>query len=141
MDRGVIALQAERELYTLQAPCDGVLLSAMAHESEIVAAGAPLLTVGDTESLLLTVYIPETQIGRVRRGQGVRVTVDSYPDRAFAASVDRIADEAEFTPRNVTTAEERATLVFAVQIGVPNPDGALKPGMPADVAFLEGGPQ
>jgi len=63
------------------------------------------------------------------------VTVDSHPGVVFAATVVHIADEAEFTPRNVQTVEGRRATVYAVKLDVPNPDGQLKPGMPADVTF------
>jgi multidrug resistance efflux pump len=86
----------------------------------------------------LTIYVGETDIGRVRQGQQVDVTVDSFPGRTFAGRVTFIAQEAEFTPRNVQTKDERATTVFAVRVELPNPDRALKPGMPADAVIREG---
>jgi len=63
------------------------------------------------------------------------VKVDSYPQEAFTATVIRVADQAEFTPRNVQTVEGRRTTVYALKLSVPNPEGKLKPGMPADVTF------
>lgn len=87
----------------------------------------------------LTVYISETDIGRVRLGQTAEVTVDSFPGRVFRGTVTFIAQNAEFTPRNVQTRDERATTVFAVRVTLPNADHALKPGMPADVTLLERG--
>jgi len=80
----------------------------------------------------LVIYIPENRIGQVQVGQEVEVQVDSFPGRVFVGQVQNIAGEAEFTPRNVQTQEERVNLVFAVKVRIPNPDGALKPGMPAD---------
>ena len=79
--------------------------------------------------------MPETRVGQVTLGQMVRVTVDSFPGRAFEGTVVHIADSAEFTPRNVATKEERVNLVFGVEIDLENEDGALKPGMPADAQF------
>jgi HlyD family secretion protein len=99
--------------------------------------GATLLIIGDTAHLYMTVYIPENRYGEVNLGQTVQVNVDSFPGQAFTAKVTRIADRAEFTPRNVQTAEGRATTVFAVKLAVENADGKLKPGMPADVVFEE----
>lgn len=81
------------------------------------------------------VYLPEDRYGRVKLGQAARVTVDSYPDQVFTGAVVHIADQAEFTPRNVQTAEGRKVMVFAVRLSLANPDGKLKPGMPADVRF------
>jgi multidrug resistance efflux pump len=79
--------------------------------------------------------VPEDRIGEIQIGQSVAVTVDSFPGRTFAGHVDRIGTEPEYTPRNVTTVEERKNTFYAVEIRLPNPDHALKPGMPADAAF------
>ena len=102
---------------------------------EAATAGGPLLTIANLDSVTLDVYIPETQIGHLQVGQEVKVMVDSYPARVFTGQLARIADEAEFTPRNVQTQEERVNLVFAVTVRIPNPSHTLKPGMPADATF------
>jgi membrane fusion protein YbhG len=73
----------------------------------------------------------------VRQGQAAQVTVDSFPGRVFTGKVTFIAQEAQFTPRNVQTKDERATTVFAVRVELANPDHALKPGMPADAVIVE----
>ncbi|HMO59841.1 MAG TPA: efflux RND transporter periplasmic adaptor subunit [Roseiflexaceae bacterium] len=99
---------------------------------EQVNPGATLLTIGVLDPARLTIYISETQIGRVTLGQTAEVTVDTFPGRIFTGRVSFIAQQAVFTPRNVQTQDERATTVFAVRIELPNADGALKPGMPAD---------
>lgn len=122
---------------TLSAPRAGVILSRPIHEGEQVTIGAPLMTIGGLDTVRLTVYISEADIGHVRLGQAVDVTVDSYPGRQFRGQVTFIAQNAEFTPRNVQTADERATTVFAVRVELPNADHALKPGMPADAVLLE----
>jgi multidrug resistance efflux pump len=129
------ALLSRRDRRTISAPADGVVLDVVAHPGEIAAPGATLLTLADLSRVRLTVYVPEPRLGEVHLGQSVQVTVDSFPERAFQGRVARIADRAEFTPRNVATREERANLVFAVEIDLPNEDGALKPGMPADAAW------
>ena len=84
-------------------------------------------------------YLPEDSYGQVKLGQAARVAVDSYPGVSFTASVIHIADQAEFTPRNVQTVQGRRTTVYAIKLNVPNPDSKLKPGMPADVTFDEPG--
>jgi len=99
--------------------------------------GAPLLTLADLDALTLTIYVREDQLGQVQLGQVASVTVDAYPERVFAGAVDFISSQAEFTPKNVQTQEERANMVFAVKISLPNPDHALKPGMPADALLSE----
>jgi len=84
----------------------------------------------------LTIYVPQDQLGRVNLGQDVRVEVDSFPDQVFRGTVFAIADEAEFTPRNVQTEEDRVNMVFAVDVSIPNPEHKLKPGVPADATIL-----
>jgi multidrug resistance efflux pump len=122
---------------TLLAPRDGIVLSRSLHEGEQANPGATLMTVGALDPVRLTIYIPETDIGRVRQGQKARVTVDSFPGKSFEGAVMFIAQEAQFTPRNVQTKDERATTVFAVRIELANADHALKPGMPADAVIVE----
>ncbi len=131
------ALQVQIDKLTLHAPLKGVVLKRSIEPGEFVAPGAGLMTIGDTGNLYLTVYIPEDRYGQIKLGQPVMVKVDSFPSESFTAKVTRIADQAEFTPRNVQTAEGRATTVFAVKLAVDNAGGKLKPGMPADVFFNE----
>ncbi len=116
----------------LTAPISGVVSSRNAHAGETAAPGIALLTIANLDQVTLVVYIPENRIGQVQVGQPVEVTVDSFPGQVFEGQVTSIAGEAEFTPRNVQTREERVNLVFAVEIVIPNPGHALKPGMPAD---------
>jgi HlyD family secretion protein len=130
-------LQAQIDKLTLRAPLTGVVLRRAIEPGEMALPGASLLTIGDTDHLYLRVYIPENRYGEIKLGQAARVNVDSFPGQAFTAKVTRIADRAEFTPRNVQTAEGRATTVFAVKLAVDNAGGKLKPGMPADVFFNE----
>jgi multidrug resistance efflux pump len=129
------SLLSQRAMLEVTSPMDGIVVDMTAHLGEVVAPGAPLLTVADLSEMHLTVYLPETHIGRIHLGQRVRVAVDSFSGQVFEGQVIHIADRAEFTPRNVATKEERVNLVFAVKVRLPNDDGALKPGMPADVEF------
>ncbi|MEA3345362.1 MAG: efflux RND transporter periplasmic adaptor subunit [Chloroflexota bacterium] len=129
------ALATQRDKLKLHATLSGRVMERMVEEGEMVSPGAPLLTLADLSEVTLTIYIPEADIARVKVGQPVTVTVDSYPDREFKGKVVHIANEAEFIPRNVQTKEERVTMVFAVKVEIPNPDGALKPGMPADAVI------
>ena len=94
-----------------------------------------MLTVARLETLTVTVYISEDRYGEVSLGEAATLQVDSFPGESFAATVTRIADQAEYTPRNVQTKEERQTTVYAVELSVGNQDGRLKPGMPVDVTF------
>jgi HlyD family secretion protein len=82
--------------------------------------------------LYLKVYIPEPEIPKLKLGQPAEINVDAFPGRTFAARITKIYDQAEFTPKNVETKEERVKMVFGVELGLDNPERLLKPGMPAD---------
>lgn len=114
-------------------PLGGVVLSKNYEEGEFVTAGAVLATVADLSDCWVKIYLPSTVLGRVKLGSSAEVRVDSFPDRVFQGRVRKFSDKAEFTPRQSLTTEERANLVFAVEVSLDNPDGVLKPGMPADV--------
>ena len=132
----VESLMVLRDKQTLIAPVGGLVLELNIHEGELAAPGAAMLVLGDLKHVTLTVYVPEDKLGQVRVGQEVQVGVDSFPGRLFTGSVVAIANEAEFTPRNVQTQEERVNMVFAVDVRIPNPDHALKPGVPADAVII-----
>jgi HlyD family secretion protein len=120
---------------TVSSPVDGVVLARSIEPGEYAAPGGALMIIGQLDQLTITVYVPEDRLGEVSLDQQAQVTVDSYAGRTFTGSVSNIADQAEFTPRNVQTVEGRKSTVFAVKLSIANPDGALKPGMPADVRF------
>jgi len=121
------------ERFALKSPLAGTILTRSVELGEWVNVGMPLFTLVDLNQLYLKVYIPEPQIGKVALGQEARIYVDAYPDRDFPARVSKVAQQAEFTPKNVETKEERVKLVFAVELRLKeNPGGVLKPGMPAD---------
>ena len=135
------ALQVQADKFTLKAPISGLVLERPVHMGEVAMPGAPLMTLADLDKVTLTIYVPEGELGKVRIGQPVAVTVDAYPGRVFTGTVTFIASQAEFTPRNVQTQEERVNMVFAMKVKLPNPDHALKPGMPADAVILDIGDQ
>ncbi len=120
---------------TVKAPSDGVILTRSVEPGEVLPAGAAAFSLGRLDDLTITVYIPEDRYGEVRLGQSASVTVDPFPGETFTATVIHIADEAEFTPRNVQTVSGRKSTVFAIKLRVDDPQGKLKPGMPADVSF------
>jgi HlyD family secretion protein len=120
----------------LEAPIDGVVLQRNIEVGELAFMGMPLITLGDLENVWLKIYIPETKLGKVKLGQRVEVTVDSFPNKVYEGKVIRIAQEAEFTPKNIQTKEERVKLVYGVKIGIENPLQELKPGMPADARVI-----
>jgi HlyD family secretion protein len=122
------------ELY-LGVPVTGIVSQIFVNVGEVASPGAPLGTVLDPSVLTLTVYVPETQVAKIRAGDAVEIRVDAYPEEVFKGQVRHIADQAQFTPTEVQTQEERVKLVFAVEILLDDPDGRLKPGMPADAVI------
>ena len=127
--RHALALRANT---VLRSPIDGVVLTRAVEPGEVIGAGTSLLTVADVRRVWLRVFVAEAQLGRLRPGARAQVFVDAFPGRPFPGTVTEIASQAEFTPRNVQTREERVKLVFSVRITLENPSGLLKPGMPAD---------
>ncbi len=125
---------AERRLEQtrLVSTLDGVVLHKNMEVGETAVPGQSILTLMDPRDLWLRAYVPETEIARVKLGQPATLAVDAFPGRVFQGTVSEIASEAEFTPKNVQTKKERVNLVFRVKIAVQNPDGTLKPGLPAD---------
>jgi len=128
-------LQSQRARFTLTSPIDGLVLNQFLYAGEVAAPAATVLTVADLQTLTLVVYVPANRIGAVHLEQNVTVTVDGFPGQAFTGQVMHVADEPEFTPRNVATQEERLNTFFTVEIQLPNEDGLLKPGMPANATF------
>jgi multidrug resistance efflux pump len=120
---------------TLIAPIDGIVATRSIQVGETAAQNVPLLTISDLSALKLVVYIPDPQIGLVHLGAPVSISVDSEPGKTFEGVVTLISRQAEFTPRNVQTEEDRVSLVFAVEIVIDNTNGVLKPGMPADATI------
>lgn len=116
-------------------PFNGVVLERFIEPGEIASPVTPLITIAELSDLRITVYVPEDRYGEIMLGEGVKVEVDSFPGALFPGEVVHISDQAEFTPRNVQTQEGRQTTVFAIKIKIENPEGKLKPGMPADVTF------
>jgi multidrug resistance efflux pump len=120
---------------TVYAPIAGTVLTRTIEKGEILQAGLTAMTIGILDDLTITVYISENLYGQIKLGDQAKLSFDSFPDVVFTGEVIRIADQAEFTPRNVQTKEERQNTVYAVKLTVDDPDLQLKPGMPADVVF------
>jgi HlyD family secretion protein len=119
----------------LRAPESGVILVRQAELGEVVAPGTPVVTLADLDHVWLRAYINETDLGRVRWGQAVRVTTDTYPGKVYHGRISFISSNAEFTPKTVQTQQERVTLVYRIKIDLENPRHELKPGMPADAVI------
>jgi HlyD family secretion protein len=120
------------------APVSGVVLIKSAEEGEVVSPGATVVTIADLDHPWLKGYVDETELGRVKLGQTVRIRTDTFPDKAYEGKISFISSEAEFTPKQVQTQKERVKLVYRIKVDVENPKGELKPGMPADGEILIG---
>jgi len=104
---------------------------------EVLQAGSPVFTVVDLNDIWLTAYINETDLGRVKLNQPVDVKTDTYSDRTYRGRISFISQEAEFTPKQIQTREERIKLVYRIKVNLANPNLELKPGMPADGYIIE----
>jgi HlyD family secretion protein len=117
------------------APIDGVVLVKSAEAGEVVAAGTTIVTIGDIEHPWLRAYIGETDLARVKLGQKVKLSTDSYANKSYVGTVSFIASEAEFTPKQIQTKEERVKLVYRVKVDVDNSSHDLKNNMPVDAVI------
>jgi HlyD family secretion protein len=120
---------------TVTAPSAGIVLSRPQNPGETTAAGATVVEIGSLDNVKLTVYVPEDQYGKIKLGQDVKVSVDSFPGQTYNGTVTDIANQAEFTPRNVQTVEGRSATVYGIEITILNANHDLKDGMPADATF------
>ena len=138
--QAALALAQTQLGYTkIYSPLSGVVLSKNIEPGEYVAPGTPVVTVGDLVNSWLRAYVSETDLGRVKVGQKVRVTTDTYPGKIYEGKVSFISSQAEFTPKNVQTEKERIKLVYRIKIDIQNPNMELKPGMPADAEIETSG--
>jgi HlyD family secretion protein len=116
----------------IYAPIDGVVLVKAAEAGEVLAAGTTIITIGDVDHPWLRAYIGETDLGRIKLGQKVKLSTDSYANKSYDGTISFIASEAEFTPKQIQTKEERVKLVYRVKIDVDNAARELKNNMPVD---------
>lgn len=128
--------EVQLEETAVVAPVEGTVSSILVREGEIAAPGWPVLELRRTGDAWLNVYLPLIQAEGVKPGTPARVYLDAFPDRPFDAAVERVASEAEFTPRDIHMPDERTTLVFEVGLRIDDPEGVLKDGFPADARIL-----
>lgn len=133
--QGLALAQLQLDRATVKAPISGVVVTRNLEIGDLVVAGGTVMRIAQLDTLNLVVYLPEDQYGQVSLGDSVNITVDSFSNRAFSGEVIHIADEAEYTPKNVQTESGRKATVYAVKIEVANADHKLKSGMPADAEF------
>jgi multidrug resistance efflux pump len=141
-DQAVAQAQVGLEIIDLQiekldvtTAVSGTVMTRNIEPGEIIQPGMAAFTIGQLDQLTIKVYVPENIYGQINLGDSASVRVDSFPGETFSAKVIRIADQAEYTPRNVQTQEDRQTTVFEIELSLEDPAGKLKPGMPADVTF------
>ncbi len=130
-----IVEQTKRELdkLTIKSPVDGIVNSLLVNEGELVAMGRLTAEIYNPDNIELSAYVSEANIGLIKVGQDTSISIDSHNEKLFNGKVVRINNRAEFTPKNIQTKEERVNTVFKVTIKALDSDGALKPGMPADI--------
>jgi len=133
--------QAETQVAQLQkkiadteviSPLSGRVSVKNMEQGEIARAGSTIVTLVDLDRPWVRVFVPEHKLGRVRLGMTAEILSDSFPDKVYKGIIRHIATDAEFTPKNVQTQEERVKLVYAVKVYVDNPNQELKPGQPVD---------
>ena len=125
----------------LRAPGTALVTTRNLEPGELVAPGQPALSLADLQEPWVEIFVPEPRVGTVRVGDAFEVRVDSAPDRVFRGRVRRIYEKAEYTPKSIQTEGQRVNLVFRVKVALENPDGTLKPGMPADARQLARTPE
>ncbi|MDD8025761.1 MAG: efflux RND transporter periplasmic adaptor subunit [Acidobacteriota bacterium] len=123
----------------LVSPVAGIVTQVPVEAGELVAAGAAVAVVSDLDRVHVMIYVTEAELARVKLGGRADVAIDGLPGRAFAGTIVYISPEAEFTPKNIQTREDRVKLVFGVKIEIDNPEGLLKPGLPADATLAGAG--
>jgi HlyD family secretion protein len=128
-------IDAQIAKLVIVSPASGVILSRVVQPGEVIAPAGKAMSLGMLDDMTLTVYVPEDRYGEISLGENARVSVDSFPGETFKGVVIHISDEAEFTPRNVQTTEGRSSTFYAIKLQLEDPEGKLKPGMPADVIF------
>ena len=117
-------------------PVTGAVLVKSAEAGEYVSPGATVVTIADLDHVWLKAYVDETDLGRVKLGQKVRIKTDTFPGKTYEGEISFISSEAEFTPKQVQTQKERVKLVYRIKVDVENRNRELKPGMPADGEIL-----
>jgi len=135
----IAAIERQIEELIVRSPCDCIVEAVDLQPGDLLNANAPAMSLLDTSNFWIRAYVPEGRLGRVRLGQRVYATADGFPNERFAARVTFIAQEAEFTPRNIQTPEERSKQVFRIKVTLDEGLERLRIGMAADVWLEEGG--
>jgi HlyD family secretion protein len=123
---------------TILSPAGGIVTHKAVEAGELVSPGATVVTLVELDSVYVMIYVTEIELGRIRLGDAAEVKIDAFAERTFPGKVTYISPEAEFTPKNVQTKEDRVKLVFGVKVEIENKEGLLKPGLPADAVIGTG---
>jgi HlyD family secretion protein len=129
-------IDAQLEEMVAVSPIEGVVLVKAAEVGEVLAAGVPVVEIGDLDHPWLRGYIGEKDLGRVQLGAPVKITTDSFPGKVYPGRISFISSEAEFTPKQIQTSSERVKLVYRIKIEVSNPQHELKLNMPSDAEII-----
>lgn len=121
--------------FTITSPIDGQVLYKQVELGQVVNTGSTLISLLDSNDLWIKIYVPEAKLNKVKVGGTASISVDSYPNKTFKGQIQYISTQAEFTPKDVQTKEERTTTVYAVKISITQGRDQLKAGMPADVTL------
>ena len=133
----VLRAQALVDECTIEAPINGYVETRAYEPSEVALPGTKILTLVRIDRVEATFYVPNRELASVSPGKAVVAIADAYPDRTFNGTISRVSAQAEFTPRNVQTREDRDRLVYAVTVEFDNPSNLLRPGMPVEVTVGE----
>lgn len=124
-----------RDSYVVS-PIEGFVVKQFVEVGETVTPMSSLVKISNLTSVNLIIYVSEVELGKIKLGQKAEIKIDTYPDKKYEGKVTYISPEAEFTPKNIQTQDERTKLVFAVKIEISNKNFELKPGMPADAKII-----
>ena len=129
----VASLQKKVNDCSVTSPISGTIIKRYVEQGELAGEGTALYRISDLSSMDITIYVSESDLPKIKLNQKAVVNIDAFQNRGFDGKVIFISSIAEFTPKNIQTKDERTKLVFSVKVKVPNPDGILKAGVPADV--------
>jgi HlyD family secretion protein len=135
-EAGIRLIDSQLADTTAYSPVDGIVLVKAADVGEVIAPGTTIVTVGDVDHPWLRGYINETDLGRVKIGSKAKVTTDSYPGKVYHGRITFVSSEAEFTPKQIQTQQERVKLVYRIKIELDDPKHELKINMPADAEIV-----
>ncbi|MDQ7093156.1 efflux RND transporter periplasmic adaptor subunit [Desulfosporosinus sp. PR] len=133
--QSVKAAELNLSKLTIKSPLSGQVLYKQVEVGQVVNSGTTLVTILDPDDLSIKIYVPEAQLNKAKVGGVAHISVDSYPSKTFKGQIAYVSTQAEFTPKNVETKEERTTTVFEVKINITEGKDQLKAGMPADVTL------